>query len=374
MPRLLQARSLPCLRDETSAGDHQSGRQGRSRERAPATAIATATSTIPVCAYRLTFRQWPVPSYPRQAVYFPCQAWRVVLTLHFWTRSSRRSQASGMRYGLLVMAWILGLALLPGTVRTVGGTFGPPLVPTRFDDPIPDGCVADDCSLREAIIAANEEDNLVKVDLPAGTYTLSIEGREEDLAATGDLDLVDRLWLSGAGEGETIIEAEGIDRVFDVGAGNIEISGLTIRGGHAQTPDLESGSGGGLFVGRSATLTLVRVTVLENAADGQGGGIYNASDSLTLIECTITGNREGSKNGFSVPGGGGIHNIGEATLIETTVSDNVARGSAGGISNTGSMTLIDSRVVGNTAAVGGGIGNGGGIATLMLTTLWSVGT
>jgi len=36
MPRLLQARSLPCTRDETSAGDRQSGRQGRSWDRAPA--------------------------------------------------------------------------------------------------------------------------------------------------------------------------------------------------------------------------------------------------------------------------------------------------------------------------------------------------
>lgn len=26
---------------------------------------------------------------------------------------------------------------------------------TRFDDPVPDGCAVDDCSLREAVLAAN---------------------------------------------------------------------------------------------------------------------------------------------------------------------------------------------------------------------------
>ncbi len=59
------------------------------------------------------------------------------------------------------------------------------------------------CSLREAIINANNNNTSGSIDcvsgaagvdeivLPAGTYTLSIAGRSEDAAATGDLDITD---------------------------------------------------------------------------------------------------------------------------------------------------------------------------------------
>src|SRR3972149_5131751 len=57
--------------------------------------------------------------------------------------------------------------------------------PTRFDAPVPNGCTAADCSLREAIIDANatlgQPDTIM---LLAGTYQLSILGTDE--AAGGD--------------------------------------------------------------------------------------------------------------------------------------------------------------------------------------------
>ena len=48
-------------------------------------------------------------------------------------------------------------------------------------------------SLREAVIAANSDSNADNdtINLPAGTYTLSLTGTGEDAAATGDLDLTD---------------------------------------------------------------------------------------------------------------------------------------------------------------------------------------
>ncbi|MGB7491766.1 MAG: CSLREA domain-containing protein, partial [Thermoanaerobaculia bacterium] len=44
---------------------------------------------------------------------------------------------------------------------------------TRFDDPVPDECALGDCSLREAVIAANENGEADMIMLPAGIYTLS---------------------------------------------------------------------------------------------------------------------------------------------------------------------------------------------------------
>jgi len=46
--------------------------------------------------------------------------------------------------------------------------------PTRFDDPTPNGCQPADCSLREAIIAAEDTMGANTIHAPAGTYTLSL--------------------------------------------------------------------------------------------------------------------------------------------------------------------------------------------------------
>src|SRR3990172_8808874 len=44
------------------------------------------------------------------------------------------------------------------------------------------------CTLRAAIQEANALSGPDTIDLPAGTYTLTIPGTGEDAAATGDLD------------------------------------------------------------------------------------------------------------------------------------------------------------------------------------------
>src|SRR5688572_10221914 len=94
---------------------------------------------------------------------------------------------------------------------------------TRADDPVPDGCAVGDCSLREAVIAANA-DGADRILLPPGTYTLSLAGAGEDLAATGDLDLVANdieLRGTGAGPGDVVIDATGLgDRILDALTGD----------------------------------------------------------------------------------------------------------------------------------------------------------
>jgi len=46
-------------------------------------------------------------------------------------------------------------------------------------------------SLRQAIIDANATAGSDTINLPAGTYVLSIPGADEDAAATEDLDITD---------------------------------------------------------------------------------------------------------------------------------------------------------------------------------------
>ena len=48
----------------------------------------------------------------------------------------------------------------------------------------------------------------------AGTYTLTIAGDDEDLNATGDLDVTEEITVNGAGAGTTTIDANGLDRAI----------------------------------------------------------------------------------------------------------------------------------------------------------------
>ncbi len=58
----------------------------------------------------------------------------------------------------------------------------------------------DGISLREAIIASNNDSGVADtIALSAGTYTLAIAGTGEDAAATGDLDILDPLTITGVG-------------------------------------------------------------------------------------------------------------------------------------------------------------------------------
>src|SRR5256885_9335908 len=55
-------------------------------------------------------------------------------------------------------------------------------------------------SLREAVLAANASVGIVDaINLPAGTYTLTLTGAAEDGAATGDLDVWDDLTIQRSG-------------------------------------------------------------------------------------------------------------------------------------------------------------------------------
>jgi CSLREA domain-containing protein len=241
-----------------------------------------------------------------------------------------------------------------------------------------------DCSLREAIRAANLN-SLVDgcaigsgtdmINLPAGTYTLSISGSGEEAALTGDLDLADDVIIQGSGSAVTIINGGGIDRVFHVQPGiEAEFNALSIVGG-LETPlgggglvadfdsrvqlnesliaNNSSGSGGGIVNGGTMTLTFTTVST-NTATINTGGGIVTAAGgSTTLISSTLQFNKG--------VGGGGISTFnGLITLIDSTVSDNEdtsASTSGGGIRTAGPqavLNVINSTISGNSSPFSGG--------------------
>ena len=145
--------------------------------------------------------------------------------------------------------------------------------------------------------------------------------------------------------------------VFQVDSrASASISGLTIEGG--ATPL----SGGGLY--SMGTLTLTDCTISGNSARS-GGGLENTGVA-TITDCTFSGDTVTYY-------GGGLENQGVATITGCTFSDNTAR-EGGGVFNSskasiGTMTLSDCTISGNSAVLGTGLVNGLGMTTLTACTI-----
>ena len=120
--------------------------------------------------------------------------------------------------GLVVFLALISLDLL-GTSTASGAAFTVDSSADAEDATPGDGICATAagvCTLRAAIQETNALPGEDAIEVPAGDYVLTIPGSGEDSACTGDLDISDDLILTGAGLDETIIDADGLDRVLDV--------------------------------------------------------------------------------------------------------------------------------------------------------------
>jgi len=149
-----------------------------------------------------------------------------------------------------------------------------------------------------------------------------------------------------------------ITRVFTISNETlVTLNGLTITNGLAN-------QGGG--INNTAILTINDCIVSGNLATASGGGIYNGSaGTLTINNSTVKNNHSGDVvvgYGINVsPFGGGITNLGQLAVNDSTISGNTTAVGGGGIYNTSSMTLSNSTISGNQAAGddGGGISHTG---------------
>ena len=215
------------------------------------------------------------------------------------------------------------------------------------------------CSLREALGNANDNSGALAdcsagtgddtVSLPAGKFVLSIDDPGSDnVGAEGDLDVTDdhALTIRGAGPDQTIIDADGIDRVLDIrpGAGPVVISDLTLTGG-SLTRD------GGALYNDDADVTLVNVIVRENMAlNGGGTYVHESAATLTLDGVVV------HENGARGNGGGIFVNAGTVTMTDTQVLTNVADSYGGGLHvRSGTATLTGTDIAGNAAVQGAGV-------------------
>ena len=295
------------------------------------------------------------------------------------------------------------------------------------------------CTLRAAIQQANAlaGADIINIDVP--TVNLGTSGRNENEAATGDLDITDDVQIIGVNTSTPVITWNNVatnderDRVFHVVSEFstaltkpvVTFDNLIIQGGYIDTalgagiridggiitilsseiinntaftsdtppenpePDPDSGgitsvaTGGGIYIGRDATVTIEASRIASNTATTAAGGIDNLGRLTISSNSEISGNTSagtggGIRNfgGFmnigqvlitdnTAPSGGGVYNVtaaqnvGSAVISNASIDANQASQIGGGIFNAGPLTVTNSAIVRNRSSFNaGGIFNG----------------
>lgn len=193
------------------------------------------------------------------------------------------------------------------------------------------------------------------------------------IIVTGDTIFIEN-YLILDGQGQLTLSGGGDHPVLFVEVGaTVELRDLTISDGAADL-DFPCCDGGGIR--NRGHLTLVGCRIVDNTAGfGGGGGIFNSGfisggqTTLTMIDTTV------SRNLARL--GGGISTNARATLVmrgstisenESTVDTPTIRG-GGGIFSNADLSIVNSTISSNVATFGGGISQQGGHLQLTNVTL-----
>ena len=217
-----------------------------------------------------------------------------------------------------------------------------------------DGACNTDCSLREAITAANADAVADSIAFAAGV--------------TGQIDLATalpilstNLSITGPGSGLLTVRRNVTTqfRIFTVAGASgtssgptVALSKLTISNGSVGpgTSNSEEFFGGGLF-NRNGNVTLSEIVFSGNSAR-HGGGIWNGSyvspgAVMNVTNCTFSGNTSNSG------GGGGAYNVALLTANGCTFSNN-SSSYGGGFNSDTTANLSNCTFSANTSLQDGG--------------------
>jgi len=343
-----------------------------------------------------------------------------------------RSPWSRLTLVLLVIAVLsytqpVSSNLSPGyelNARALSETFNPAMLPpavftvTKTAD-TNDGVCNADCSLREAIRAANADvtaNEAIITLQPALTYNLTLtNATQENAAATGDLDIIatnHAVTIKGGGSSgpnATTISAAGLnggashDRVFHIVSGlqTVTFTDLNIANGRAIDDGTNAASTvsasqstpgtGGAILSNGGSVTLNNVVVQQCQALGRGDSVINdhttldarggglasptASGTVIITNSRFTSNTAAGGNGGNFNNGagsnaqGGSIYFGGGTLeiSGSRIDNTTASGGDGGNQDQNGQTNGGF----GGMAQGGGVWIGGGGANITNTTFES---
>ncbi len=266
-----------------------------------------------------------------------------------------------------------------------------------------------DCTLREAINAANAVSDASGITF-AADYTITLTSGRPLPAVTSDIT------ITGNSQANTLLQASTCNPVTRPGgctpatyavlqvdaAGSLTLQDATVRYGskpgsasctilscygggiyngggltltNVSLNDNYADLGGGLYTAAGSSAVLQSVTVSGNSAGTEGGAVYNHGGALTVTDSSISGNNSDNSSGnngggINLNGGGGGTTT--ASLTRVVFSGNSASGEGGGLyqvggdPSTNKAVLTDVTFDGNVAGVsGGGVYTTGG-STLIL--------
>lgn len=257
------------------------------------------------------------------------------------------------------------------------------------------------CTLRAAIMEANATLVAENIEVPAGTYLITLPVNQ----GGGPLTISRSVSIRGAGAGSTIVDAsaniyDGGDecpntgserRVFTVTGGNVGISYLTVRGGSAQhgggirqeggeleltdatiTRNIAFTGGGGVHVSRGIA-RIRRTSIVENCSTGAfGGGLRLSPAGQAWVYDTLIARNLSNR-------AGGVYNLGALNLRSTTISANIAdspEAGTGGVAQYGFAVLNNVTITGNTghgtnraSFRGGGLSTGTGNVSVVKNSI-----
>jgi len=238
------------------------------------------------------------------------------------------------------------LPCLLATIAVCGATHADTFNVTRTDDPTPNGCAVNDCSLREAVIDANNTPAMDLIVLPAGTYLIDLDGSDNS-ELVGDLDIDTDMELVGA---PSTIDAQELGRILDItGSADVTLRNLTLQNANTSL-DTNGSLNGGAIEANGDSLRLIDVEFLDNHTQSLGGALRVFDSSLVeIIRCRFSGN--GGDNGAAIHSSVGI------TVRDTVFEGNQAdlNGAVAYLTGTTSDSMFERvRFEGNTAVNSGG--------------------
>lgn len=216
------------------------------------------------------------------------------------------------------------------------------------DDEDDGACVVGDCSLREAVAAAQDGDTVAFALPPPDTITLTL----------GQISIAEDITIDAQAKGEAIVRSGGNHRIFVVQAGaDVTLAKLFLRDGRA--PSIGDKHGGCVLVLGALTLDTVffetcgawNGAIDSHTEGGDGGALYVAPGAtLTAVGLFSTAS-------FAGTGGGSV-----------SPPPSFAGGRGGALAVAGTATVSLAHLFVNRAGNGGGPvgagGDGGAIAAL----------
>jgi CSLREA domain-containing protein len=273
---------------------------------------------------------------------------------------------------------------------------GAVLIVTTPEDEIGD---PDTCSLREAIIAANQNADFdgciastaygfdqIEFDpaIEGEVIRLTLVGSGEDAAFTGDLDITDSLKIVGAGSGTEISgdadpnSAVPTDRVFDIRLAPstpfpavVDLELLRVTNGRPPAAvGVPEVCGGGIRVASGSSLTVFNSVVTDNSivmgmVPLRGAGIC-VDGALSLLTSEVSDNTLSGSNtlfgaGVAVDGGTLLASTSRIRFNSVNGSNSTVYGGGIAARNGARVTVVRSELSSNNASSLIGDAFGGGL-------------